>query len=122
MFKVLHDSGSFCWLLLAPILVVGEFAGAGTKTCRGKPWAERGSFGFTSSNVQNSDRSPGNFSSIINTEDTGAPLLSSMAIDIHVAYPTESPRPETNDSVIETLSVTESSQIVAGSFIFYYML
>ena len=51
-------------------------------------------------------------------EDTSAPSLSSMAIDIHVAYPTESSRPETNESVIETLSVTEPSHVVVGSLSF----
>ena len=76
------------------------------------------SFAFTSSKVQNSDRWHGNFSCIINTEDTGAPSSSCIAIDIHVAYPTESPRPETNESVIETLSVTEPSQVVVGSLSF----
>ena len=53
-------------------------------------------------------------------EDTNAQLPSSIAIDIHVAYPTELPRPETNESVIETLSVTEPSQVVLGSL--YYLL
>ena len=74
------------------------------------------SFGFTSSKVQNSDRSPGNFSNIIITEDTSAPSPSSTAIDIHVSSPTESPIPETNESVIEnSVSVTEPSQVVVGS-------
>ena len=41
-----------------------------------------------------------------------------MAIDIHVAYPSELPRPETNESVIDTLSVTEPSQVVVGSLSF----
>ena len=39
----------------------------------------------------------------VNTKDTSAPSPSSMARDIYVASPTESPRPETNESVIETL-------------------
>ena len=54
----------------------------------------------------------------MNTEDASSLSPSSVAIDIHVAYPTGLPRPETNESVIETLSVTEPSQVVVGSLSF----